>query len=412
MIRRAFGRLIFLALLVVSPLGAGDALAQASDPFSVRGVRVDVTSETAEAARATAIAQGQARAWERLMQRLVLSGDLARAPAADQTLLQQVIEGFSVANEKTSNVRYIADFTVRFRAQAVRDVLQRSGLPYAETQSRPVVVVPIWGEGASATLWEGENPWAQAWRQGPFSGELVPFVVPLGDVSDVIAIDIAQAQAGASEALTTIANNYQAESALVAQAVERGGQLTITATLYRPGGSQPVNDTLQLQEGESVDQLLRRAAARQAGNLQEGWKQANLLRFDQQASLSARVPISSLQEWVEIQNRMGELAQVRGSQVEYLTRSEVGVTLTYLGSVTQLQNALASRQITLEQLGFDNYVLSLAAGVVPDAPPAPNNATTWQHLAAGITDVPAPDASAGEPSADGTGGTGNTTVVQ
>ena len=63
--------------LAVFPAGS---TATAQDVFEVSGVAVDVTAETAAAARARALASGEQRAFEILLDRLTLKSDIDRLP--------------------------------------------------------------------------------------------------------------------------------------------------------------------------------------------------------------------------------------------------------------------------------------------------------------------------------------------
>ena len=142
-----------------------------------------------------------------------------------------MVQDFSVAGERTSSVRYLADLTFRFRPSAVRSYLQQQGVAFAETRSKPVLVVPIYGAAGQAVLWEEPNPWRATWATREPDDGLVPLSVPLGDLNDVSSIDAEQALDGDRARLSALARRYGAEDVLINQLVLAGDPLAEQATL-------------------------------------------------------------------------------------------------------------------------------------------------------------------------------------
>ena len=185
-IRRASAALFLGILLAVAnsaflPHGA-DA---GSHVFTVTGVRVDVTGETAAAAREAAHADGHVKAMAKLLARLLPREELTLLRPLEAPQILAYVQDFSVGNERTSDVRYLAELTFRFRPGPVRELLRYNGLQHAETMSKPVVVLPIFGVEDEVVLWGEANPWLATWAARPPGGWLVPLIVPLGDLGDL-----------------------------------------------------------------------------------------------------------------------------------------------------------------------------------------------------------------------------------
>src|SRR5215831_18183377 len=104
---------VFRGVALVGAMMALAASANAltrAEIFTV-SVPVDATAASANAARDAARLDGQRHAFAALLDRLTLARDRGRLPAASDTMLNQVIIGFEVANEHRSTVRYLADYT-------------------------------------------------------------------------------------------------------------------------------------------------------------------------------------------------------------------------------------------------------------------------------------------------------------
>ena len=71
-----------------------------------------------------AIAQGRAKAFQIIYRRLTRQADWTRQPALDLPGLLRISRGYSVANERRSTTRYVADVTYAFNPDAVARLLR------------------------------------------------------------------------------------------------------------------------------------------------------------------------------------------------------------------------------------------------------------------------------------------------
>ncbi len=187
--------------------------------FAILDVAVDTTAETAAKAREKALANGHRAAFERLMSRLVprtLRQDESEATADRIT---QLVRSFGVDQEKTSAVRYLATLRFAFDRDGVRRFLREAGLAFAETRSKPVLVLPVLRRAGVYLLWDAQNTWRRAWSALPPPDGLVPYIVPRGDLADINDISADQAVRGRQDRLDVILARYGATDAILALAV-------------------------------------------------------------------------------------------------------------------------------------------------------------------------------------------------
>jgi uncharacterized protein DUF2066 len=369
-LRRAVDRcgIIFAAALSLMLLAAAPLRAAEDDPYSVT-VSIDATSDTIGKARDQARNDGQRRAFATLVERLSGGNPSTKLAKLDDNTLADLVGSFEVANERMSAVRYIADVTYHFRPAEVQRVLQKAGIALGSPGASPLaapggsfdsgikslVVIPVYQTGATSVLWDDPNPWRDAWAQQPLgTGSGVPhFAVPLGDAGDLAAIDAAKARAGDSAALAAIARRNGGDQAIVALATLRGPvgnptSLDIAVRRYRAG--QPVDvhaDTVAANPGERPEQLLRRAAAQIASAIESGWKKGPLPGYDQQGRLTAVLPITGLDDWVRVRERLAALPAIRNINLVTLSLQEATIELDYLGSIDQLKASLAEAKFDL-----------------------------------------------------------------
>ena len=361
-------RAAIATLLLVILVPAGPAARAADDDPHAVTVNVDATSDTIGKARETARNDGQRKALAALAERLSGSGAAAKLPKLDDKTITDLVASFEVANEHMSAVRYVADVTFHFRPADVQRILQKAGLSATGEATaeagkgtieagKSLVVIPVYQSGATAVLWDDPNPWRDAWAQqppgSPLSSGAPRFGVPLGDAGDVAAIDAAKARAGDAAALTKIAQRNGADEALVALAVPRSApgspsSLDVTVRRYRAG--QAVDDhadSVTANPGERREDFFRRAAGVIVADIESGWKKAGLPRYDQQGSLTAVLPITGLDDWVRVRERLTALPTIRKVGLVALSLQEATIEIEYLGSIDQLKASLAGAKLDL-----------------------------------------------------------------
>ena len=334
------------------------------DVYEVANVAVDVTAETASAARDQALVQGERTAFYTLLKRLTPRAMYDRLPELQRSVITTHVRDFSVQEEKTSSVRYLAKLDFRFKRETIRALMSRYGLPFAETPSKPVLVLPVFEVAGARALWDDPNPWRLAWQNMPRSDGLVPLVAPIGDLSDIAAIGVQQAMNGDAARLQAISRKYQADDVMVVHGIlgtdPASGRSDLRVTVTRYGTVAGVKTLVQgflAQGGETEDALLARAATAIAAEIEDSWKQDNLLRFAEVGTLAVEVPITTLKDWLTVKERLGRVAVVKDVEVVVLSRADVRLNLHYLGNPDQLALALEQADLKLTE-SFGNWILS------------------------------------------------------
>jgi hypothetical protein len=353
---RASLRLILVALCLV---GGGHVFAQTADIFTVKGVPIDETAESAAAARNVALASGRKAAYQRLLARLVPLNVLGNAPAATPELLSEIVAGIAIDSEKTSSVRYLAELTVRFSPDAVRRRFRATGLRWAETSSRPLVVLPVYRTQGTVQLWDTTNLWHKAWQELPDSDALIRLVVPEGQAADLADISPDQALAGDDARIEAIGRRYGTGGALLVVATLQNGDqvrgaLEVSVSRFGPGGADRTSvDSYAGNAETTVASVMAIAALQVRRDIEEGWKQDNLLRFGEQQELVAVAPLSGLPALIRLKALLMSVAEIQVVELLSVARDRTRIRLQYLGDPSQLVFALAQKDLVLNHGAVD-----------------------------------------------------------
>ncbi len=352
----AFGGAFFVAI-------GTPAWADGSDVFVVRSLKVDVTAASTDEARDKALAAGERLAFRQLLERLTMRRDHDRLPEFNSAEITAFVLDFEVAEEKASAVRYLATLNYRFKADLVRRMLIDREIAFAETTSKPVLVLPVYQAAGTLLLWDDPNPWRLAWIQRAEKFSLVPVILPTGDLSDIATIGPEQAVDGDAQRLSAIAGRYGAGDTIVAHAtmiMDRGRpDLEVYVTRYGTAQQeQTVVKSFTSGDQESLELLLARAAVELTSQVEDNWKRDNLLQFGQEAVIAVKIRIGGLADWLDIRNRLDGVAVIRKSDLVILSLDEVRVNLHYIGDPGQLALALEQADLVIHPEG-DGWVLEL-----------------------------------------------------
>ena len=336
---------------------------KAASSYVVTGIKVDRTADTAAGARQEAIIEAHVRALSLLLTRLVPADQRASLPDLDHADIVPMVQSFGVDKERTSDVRYIGTLSFQFRRQEVRQFMRSAGVKFAETSSKPVLLLPVLDFGGAKLLWDVPNVWFEAWNAVPLENRLVPIILPVGNLADIRDISAERAVIGSKGQIEAIRERYGAATVIVAEAVPYlvtvPGERNIKVSVHsHSGGAEDKVEayTFRTQDDEKEVEAFTRIAREIALLIEERWKLDNILELDYSTNLIAELALDGLHEWVEIRRRLATIAFVKNFELVSLSRKQVVIRLAYFGSSKQLKTALAQLDLILSR-GPINWVL-------------------------------------------------------
>jgi len=346
--RRCRGLLAMLLLM----LSANVAWAQAGAVYTATGIDVDVTGDIATL-RDQALLQGQRKALQKVLSDIAPAERVAALTLPSDDVISAWVQDFEIEQEKSSATHYIGRYTFRFLADPVQQFLAGNRVEFAQIQTRRLLVLPIYtDETGNSNLWGPANLWLAQWSLKAPNVSLVPMILPTGDVSDTTTLSATQALAGDLPRLTALAQRYGAGDVLVtevkASPVGADGKqnFAIAATRYSREAPNSFTDSLS-GDATTIDDLLGQSADRTISWVQDQWKQANLVDASKQSTMTIEVPVSNLQQWVNIKKQLGGVPSLKSVRLISLTRTLAILDISFLGDLPQFQRALAQQDLSL-----------------------------------------------------------------
>lgn len=364
--RFARPHLFGFGLFVLLCLGCA-AYGQAAALFTVNKVTVDVTADSAFAAREAAFETAQVKAFERLVKRLAPAESRSWAlEGIGPSAIAAMIKDYEIISEKISDVRYVGTYTFRFKSAAVKQYFSGRSLNYSDLESEPVMVLPFYQVKGRYDLWSYSNRWKKAWDRDSARRSLVPIVVPVGDLEDVRDLRNDQAFSYDRTRLFQLVQRYGAKEAVIAVAIPDSGLLqglqsgdlsqgSLIVTLYRTDSMSPQEAaqffvTADPASMASYDAMFDEAVRRVKGLLRDNWKAQTMVSAGRMQTVQLRVGLRRLQDWVKVRDALHTVSAVRSVRLDGLTMGRAVVTLTYEGELSRLQLAMGRKKMQLAQL--------------------------------------------------------------
>lgn len=336
-----------LALVLAAPI----AQAQRGDPvFTVGGIPIEASGADPVKARDKALADGEKKAFELLMRRIVAEADVEKLPPLEPAQVAAMVSGFEFESERPSANRYVAVLRVAFIPDQIKGYLRGAGVSFIDRMATPMLVVPLVRSKLGVSPLDERTEWREAWTRVAAVDGIVPTTLVKADKADQDALSPEQAFVGDLAAIAKLAERYNAKRVLVVIATgEPEGPFTLSAAMY------------ELAIGERFDQpevtsvaanKLLEAAVRQRTRIEEEYKAIAAVSRDWANAVEAVVPIKALADWIKIRKRLSNSPLIRRVDVRALESEQAYVRLEYYGSREQLDRALGQLKLALrEQAG-------------------------------------------------------------
>lgn len=322
-------------------------MAMAADPFTVVGVRVDATGQSAIEAQTKAIQGGQLRAATIVLERLTLDSERESnpLPPIDQETAAKMIRSLGIDNERRSATRYLGDISVAFKPRDVQDFLRSAGLNMIASQAGERVVLPF-TRGAAV------NPQSdiyRSWLSGRYTYSLTPAKAPEAERlynAGANARSGSSFMGGSNSDLRALAQSLGAEQLLF---IEYSGR-TANVMDFSVVSGERYNFSVS-----GFD--LNRAVIER---LESDWKANTVSLAEEAVSMPVSILYESQAEWQRLKAAINGSAQIQDARLDAMSKDGALMTLTYAGNMDRLTRELAFKGVTLRKDSKLGMVLTRA----------------------------------------------------
>ncbi len=325
----------------------------ADPPFTVSGVHVEASGTSSSEAYNTALGEGRPKAWTTLFRRLTLQKDWARQPELDAAALVRISRGYTVANERRSTTRYVADVTYSFNPDAVARLLQGAGIAYSQGSARKIVIVPMSPNFAL-------NAWAQALATESRTS-VIPF--SLAENADAATLKDVNFDSANFNDVAAAARRANAPEVALVQVVNAAGKLVVNVRRLGSGESAVKASADVPLVGGNPSATYPAAAAAAINTIEDMWKSRAAIDYRQRGLLTVNVQMRSLEQWGAIQTALGAVSNITNVTVNAMDIGYAQISIAYTGSSDQLREVLGGAGLQLAPVrGQSAWTLAMNGG--------------------------------------------------
>lgn len=356
-------RVLLLALLLLLPSHgwAGEALVNSD-------VSVDVLGKDAADARTQAMAKAEVDALLNLLDRFSPGQGKDIVATLDAKKISSMVKGTEVLDEKIADNRYRARLLISFDADDVSNLVSKftagSGKDALAVATGSFLIIPVYDDAGTVTLWEEGNPWLNAWKNYSLEITSGDIVVPYGDHIDASVVNATNASSVTYSALVPLTIRYGVSDVVILQAKYTSLPDPVLSVVKRRT-NRARNEinllTYRADLQETRDALLLRAAQDVVDGLQnkktEELSIVQGVRGGERNKVLMLASISTLASWTHLRAKLSSLPMIDKMELVAMSAKQVDMIVHYRGSPESLATAVMAQKIRLVQ-NKDYWVVS------------------------------------------------------
>ncbi|MBR5130818.1 MAG: DUF2066 domain-containing protein [Alphaproteobacteria bacterium] len=335
--------------------------------YDVSSVFVDVEAENAVRAKEAALSEAAVLAFPKLLEKIVLrdgfkvyidipkesdkkiEGEekkvsqedvsrqfepLVEAPENGVVITPDEISGFvqgmSVAKEKNTSTRYMADVTVRFNSKEIQTYLTQRQIPFLSKEPPQMIIVPIFRENQNVMVFDEESPLFSSLKENIPTSELHTFVVPRGDMVDISAI-VPDVLGGTNYvSLDVLRNKYKTKMVLIVDVNKQNNVYTVKTIEYPQNASAGANVTFVVSSrATNIEAVMTHIMKKTVDYMVHNFKDYHLHHASAGSKVVASFEVTNLAEWNSLEKRLLAFSFVDKTNVQAIHKNQVFAELVF-----------------------------------------------------------------------------------
>ncbi len=341
--------------------------------YGVSDIHVDVEAENAVKAKETALSEAAVQAFPKLFSRLVFDDTITVFVQVPQSLdegennempmpslpenenaiivtPQQVssfVEGVSVADEKNTGTRYMADVSVKFKASAVRDFFDENVLPFLDKEPPKMAVVPIFRENGTIQIFDEMNPLFQVLKNNAAFEGIHQFVVPLGDGTDQTMTEAIK-YGGEILSFDPLMTRYHTPAVVILDVTKSGAVYTVNTKVYPANASAGSEVSFAVSSGSAnVAAVLKQVVKKTFEHMDRKFKAYQAYRTSARSGVTALFEVNTLGEWTVLEKKLEAFEFVEQVDVRAIHKNQIYAELLFSENTPSALNKMTTSGIVL-----------------------------------------------------------------
>ena len=241
-----------------------------------------------------------------------------------------LVTSYSIESESFSAEKYSALITVNFDIKKVEKLLKKKNIKYFAGNGPEILVLPLMSYNNQLILWDDPNPWYQSWIERPIDGNLTNFVIPDGDLEDLIIINAEDTRNLNFQKIKNISMKYGVKKVLVPflKIDEVDGKISYLLRCFDGLSKETINiEIVKESENKGFNVAMFDILNSFTSLYDDYWVYDNLKKMESQFVIEANIIYESFKDWIFIKDIIKNSNNINSFKVSNLTTKEAYVKI-------------------------------------------------------------------------------------
>ena len=292
---------------------------------TVKGIFINFELKKNQDNRKYALQQSYVIGLNRYLSWITLKSESFIKNFIDQVDPSNLVASYSIENEKFSGSKYSALITVNYDYKKVIKLLKEKKIKYFARSGPKILVLPLMSFNNQLVLWDDPNPWFESWVERPIDGNLTDFIIPVGDLEDLITINAFDARNLNFDKIKNIAYKYDVKQVLVAflKIDTEEGVLKYEFRCFDGLTKLPVDIKIVKESNKKNFNITLFDILNSFTSLYDDyWVTDNIKKIESQILVKTNITYDNFRDWILVKNILGKSNNINSFKILKISTKE------------------------------------------------------------------------------------------
>lgn len=294
---------------------------------TVKGIFIEFELKKNQENRKNALQQSYLIGLERYLDWVTVSSKSSIGKLLKSINPSNFVTSYSIESESFSAEKYSALITVNFDFKKIEKLLKEKNIKYYAGNGPETLILPLMSYNNQLILWDDPNPWFKSWIERPIDGNLTNFIIPNGDLEDLIIVNADDARNLNFKEIKNISIKYGVKKVMVPflKIDETEGNITYLLRCFDGLSKETLNINIIKESDSKGFNIAMFDILNSFTRLYDDyWVYDNIKKMESQVTIEANIIYESFNDWIFIKNIIK-----KSNNVNYFRVSDISTKETY-----------------------------------------------------------------------------------
>ena len=295
------------------------------DKYTVKDIYIEFNLDNNKDYREKALNTAYKQALLRYLNWVTLEQKEEIVKLIDSIVIKDFVSGYSIDSEKFKKNKYNALISVNFEKKKIIDFLESKFIKYSLQEGPKTLILPLMHFNNRLILWDDPNPWFEAWLSRPLDPNLNKFLLPTGEVGDLITLSAIDAKNLQYYKLKNISVKYGVKKILVliVNVNKEKNDYTLDLKVFNGLEQKEVSlEGFNFLPGNDLNKDLLKLANQFSFYYDDLWVKKNIDKNNLKSRWVVEIRYTKFNQWIKFKNRLLNSDKVKNLVVSRLSNKK------------------------------------------------------------------------------------------